>query len=262
MPRFAANLAVMFPEWDFIERFAAAAAAGFPAVECLWPYDHPAAEIAARLRDSDLSLLQLNTPPGDLEAGDLGLAAVPGREAGFKASFGQALTTAQELSAQRIHVMAGVVSEADSAAAEETFRTNLAWALSQLGDGDPDLCIEPINSRDVPGYHLTRADQASRVIADLGHPRLGLQFDFYHAQVMHGDLTATLERHFESIVHVQVSGLPGRHEPDDRQEINHPYLFDLLDRKGYAGWVACEYSPRGSTLGGLKNWASAYGLGG
>ncbi|HUF88105.1 MAG TPA: 2-oxo-tetronate isomerase, partial [Thermohalobaculum sp.] len=239
MPRFAANLTTMFTERPLLERFDAAAAAGFRAVEVLRPYDWPAARLRAALDRAGLELALLNTPPGDWAAGERGLAALPGREAAFRASLARALDYAALLRPARVHVMAGIAS---GEAARAAYRANLAWAAETAGA--QGLTIEPINSRDMPGYHLATSDDAVAVLDAVGAANLGLQLDLYHAQIMEGDLTRRIERLMPRIAHMQIAGVPERHEPD-AGEVNYPHLFALIDRLGYAGFVGCEYRPRG-----------------
>lgn len=245
MPRFAANLTMMFTERPFLERFEAAAAAGFRAVEFLFPYDWPAAEVRAALDAAGLELALFNAPPGDWEAGERGLAALPGREAEFREAFARALDYAAVLRPARLHVMAGLATGPE---ARETYLANLAWAAGAAGA--QRLAIEPINSRDMPGYHLATSEDAVAVLDAVGAGNLGLQLDLYHAQIMEGDLTRRIERLLPRIAHVQIASVPERHEPDEG-EVNYPHLFALLDRLGYAGFVGCEYRPKGRTEDGL-----------
>ncbi len=262
MPRLAANLSLLFTELDLLDRFDAAAGAGFRAVEMQFPYGRPAGEIAGALRAAGLEVVLINLPPGDWEAGERGLAALPGRQAAFRAALDQALDTAAALGCGQLHCMAGLAPPGAALEdCEAVFVENLRWATERAGKQGPRLLIEPINDRDLPGYLLTRPAQARRVIEAVGAPNLFLQFDVYHTQIMGGDLTATLSEHWDLIRHVQISGLPGRHEPDERQEINYPYILGLLDELGYGGWVGCEYRPRAGTLEGLA-WARPYGIGG
>lgn len=245
MPRFAANLTMMFTERPFLERFEAAAAAGFRAVEFLFPYDWPAAEVRSALDAAGLELALFNAPPGDWEAGERGLAALPGREADFRAAFARALDYASVLRPARLHVMAGLAA---GPAAREAYIASLARAAEAAGG--QRLTIEPINSRDMPGYHLATSDDAVGVLEAVWAGNLGLQLDLYHAQIMEGDLTRRIERLMPRIVHVQIAGVPERYEPDEG-EVNYPHLFALLDRLGYDGFVGCEYRPRGRTEEGL-----------
>jgi hydroxypyruvate isomerase len=245
MPRFAANLSMMFTERPFMARFDAAAAAGFEAVEFLFPYAHPAAEIRGALDRNGLALALFNTPPGDWQAGERGLAALAGREAEFHDGIALALDYAAVLRPGRIHVMAGI---AEGAAARAVYIANLTHVAEAAGD--QRLCIEPINSRDMPGYHLNTSTDAVAVLDAVGAANLGLQFDLYHAQIMEGDLTRRLERLMPRIAHIQVAGVPERHEPDTG-EVDLAHLFGVLDRQGYEGFVGCEYRPAGRTEDGL-----------
>lgn len=244
MPRFAANLSMMFTERPFMERFEAAAAAGFDAVEFLFPYEWSAADVRAALDRSGLELALFNAPPGDWAAGERGLAAVPGREQAFRHAFEQALDYVRVLRPACLHVMAGL---AEGRAARATYLRNLAWAAAA---GAQRLTIEPINSRDMPGYHLATSADAESVLRDLAAKNLGLQLDLYHAQIMEGDLTRRIERLLPLISHIQIAGVPDRHEPDEG-EVNHAHLFAVLDALGYEGFVGCEYRPRGRTEDGL-----------
>ena len=245
MLRFAANLSMMFTERPFMERFKAAATAGFEAVEFLFPYEWPAADVRAALDRSGLELSLFNAPPGDWTVGERGLAALPGREQAFRDAFEQALEYARVLRPARLHVMAGL---AEGRAARATYLRNLAWAVEAAGG--QRLTIEPINSRDMPGYHLATTTDAEAVLRSAASDKLGLQLDLYHAQIMEGDLTRRIERLFPLISHIQIAGIPERHEPDEG-ELNYPHLFEVIDRLGYKGFVGCEYRPRGRTEDGL-----------
>jgi hydroxypyruvate isomerase len=259
MPRFAANISTMFTDRPFPDRIEAAAALGFKAVECQFPYVAEAAELKARLAASEVSLVLLNTPPGDFAAGERGLAALPGRQADFEAALDQALAYAGTLACPMIHVMAGV--QPAGASREDclrVFRANLRRAAEACARAGRTALIEPINTRDIPGYLLNTPAEGAALIAELDQPSLKLQFDFYHAQIMTGDLAKSFERHQGITAHVQIAGVPERHEPDIG-EVNYNYLFDLLDRLGYSGWVGCEYFPAGGTEEGL-GWAYRYGI--
>lgn len=245
MPRFAANLSMMFTEYPFLERFAAARAAGFDAVEYLFPYDFEPAEIKSALDAANLTQALFNAPPGDWEAGERGMAAVPGSSPEFQTSIGTALRYAAELKPHRMHVMAG---NAAGKGAQATYVENLRWLTEHAPD--QQFVIEPINTRDMPSYFLNKSDQAVAVIEAVGAPNLQLQFDLYHTQIMEGDLTRRLERLIGYIGHVQIAGVPDRHEPD-QGEFNMTHLFEVLDRVGYDGWVGCEYRPAGRTEDGL-----------
>lgn len=254
MPRFAANLSMMYQEHAFLDRFAAAAADGFRAVEYLFPYEFPAAAITARLRAAGLEQTLFNLPPGDWAAGERGIAALPGREAEFDAGVERALAYACATGCKRLHAMAGLVPSGADAAAKEAMRAayvaNLARAAARLAPAGITLLIEPINPRDMPGYFLNRQTDAHAIVAETGAANLAVQMDFYHCQIVEGDLAKTFERYVGRIGHVQIAGVPARHEPDEG-EVNYPFLFDLLDRLGYAGRVGCEYRPRGATSAGL-----------
>jgi hydroxypyruvate isomerase len=245
MPRFAANLSMMFTERPFLERFDAAAAAGFEAVEFLFPYAFPAAEIREALDRNGLAMALFNAPPGDFEAGERGLASLKGREQEFRDAIALALDYVAVLKPGRLHIMAG---NAEGPEARAIYIDNLAYAAEAAGG--QRLCIEPINSRDMPGYHLNTSTDALTVLDAVGARNLGLQFDLYHAQIMEGDLTRRLERLMPRIAHIQIAGVPDRHEPDIG-EVNFAHLFATIDRLGYDGYVGCEYRPAARTEDGL-----------
>jgi hydroxypyruvate isomerase len=258
MPRLAANLAYLFTEVPLIERFAAAAGAGFRAVELQFPYDHAPASIRTELDRHELTMLGLNTAPGKLESGEFGVAAIPGREREFDALFRQALDYVAAIGGCQIHCLAGKVAPEQRPAAETTFMGNLARAADAAADKNIRLLIEPINPRDRPDYFLTRAEHAADIIAKLARPNVRIQFDFYHAQIVGGDLIRRFEKLLPVIGHVQIAAVPTRHEPDEG-EVNYPEIFAALDRIGYADWISCEYRPRARTIDGLA-WARAYGV--
>lgn len=249
MPVFAANLTMMFNEWPFLDRFDAAAAAGFAAVEYLFPYEAPPEAIAERLVRNDLQQALFNLPPGDWAAGERGIAALPGRFDTLKANVERALDYAEATGARRLHLMAGLADPADSEAATR-YRRSVAYAAERLAEKGIDLLIEPINGRNMPGYFLNDFGAAERLIAELGLANLKLQFDIYHRQIIHGDVTVALGRLLPITGHIQIASVPSRHEPDG-EELNYPYLFAEIDRLGYEGFVGCEYTPRGRTLDGL-----------
>ncbi len=255
MPHFAANLSTLFGEWSFLDRFDAAADAGFEAVEYLFPYDFAPAVLAARLAKNRLVQALFNLPPGNFAAGDRGLAALPDRSSAFETSVQQALAYAQATGAKRLHMMAGVGDPQDPAALK-AYRRAVAFAAEALAKLGIDLLIEPINKRDMPGYFLCDYDLALRLIDELGLANLKLQFDIYHRQILHGDVTMALRSLLPRIGHVQIASVPSRHEPDD-EELSYPFLFAELDRLGYAGFVGCEYFPRAGTLEGL-GWFAPY----
>jgi 2-dehydrotetronate isomerase len=255
MPRFAANLTMMFTEWPFLDRFAAAAQAGFEAVEFLFPYDHAPEEIAARLTRNSLVLVNFNMPPGDWAAGERGLAALAGRQAEFRHGVERALSYARATGAPRIHAMAGLVSPQDAAAAS-LYADNLRHAAGRLAGAGIDLLIEPLNRRDMPGYFLDDFGRAAAFIAEIGLPNLKMQFDIYHRQILHGDVARGLRDMMPVIGHVQIASVPGRHEPDS-EELNFAFVCEELDRLGFAGHVGCEYRPRFDTVAGLS-WFVPY----
>jgi hydroxypyruvate isomerase len=251
MPRFAANLSMMYPEHAFLDRFAAAAADGFTAVEYLFPYEWPAARLAAALADHALQQVLFNAAQGDFAAGERGIAALPGREDEFRTAIERGLEYAAALACPRVHVMAGLAPDAESRAAMgATYVANLAWAAQRAAAAGVDVLIEPINTRDIPGFFLTHSRQALDLIDRVGSDNLYLQYDIYHMQVMEGDLARTIERNLDRIAHIQVADNPGRYEPGTG-EINYPFLYQHLDRIGYAGWVGAEYRPRAGTVEGL-----------
>jgi len=257
MPRFAANLSMMFNEHAFLDRFAAAADAGFEAVEFLFPYEVAATVVAQRLQAAGLQQALFNLPPGDWAAGERGLAALPGRAAEFASALDKALDYAEALACKRLHVMAGIVpAGTDPQACEGTYLDNLTYASARAAEAGITLLIEPINGRDMPGYFLHRLDHARRIIERVNAGNLALQFDFYHTQITHGDLATNFRQYLGITGHVQIAGVPERHEPDVG-EINYRYLFDAIDASGYAGFVGCEYRPRGGTREGLR-WLDAY----
>ncbi len=258
MPRFAANLAYLFTERPLIERFAAAAAAGFRAVELQLPYDHAPSAVRAELDRHGLIMLGINTAPGQAPAGEFGVTAVPGCEREFATLFKQALDYVTAIGGCQIHCLAGKVPPEQRPAAEMTFIRNLIRAADAAQEKNITLLIEPINPRDRPDYFLTRAEQAADIIAKVERPNVRMQFDFYHAQIVGGDLIRRFEKHRPLVGHVQIAAVPSRHEPDEG-EVNYPEIFATLDRLGYGKWVGCEYRPRGRTEDGL-GWAHAYGV--
>ncbi len=256
MPRFAANLSLMFQELPFPRRFAAAAQAGFEAVEFLYPYEFAPGDVADWLQRAGLRNVLFNLPPGDLAGGERGLAALPGREADFRAGLERAIPYARALGTPCLHAMAGIVpAQADPARCADTYAANLGHAARRLAAEGITLLIEPINGRDMPGYFLQRQAQAHGFRARVGEANLKVQLDLYHAQIMEGDLATRIREDLAGIGHIQIAGVPGRHEPD-QGEVHYPYLFDLLDALGYAGWVGCEYRPCGATVAGL-GWLRA-----
>lgn len=251
MPKFAANLSLMYNEHAFLDRFGAAAADGFAGVEFLFPYDFAATEIRARLDEASLTQVLFNAPPGDWAAGERGIAALPGREDEFRHGFDQALEYAGVLGNNRLHVMAGLLQPGQERAHQcEVYLANLAHAARQAASAGVTVLIEPINPRDMPGYFLNRQVEAHAICREVGAANLMVQCDLYHCQIVEGDLARTLRRDMAGIGHIQIAGVPDRHEPDSG-EVNYPYLFDLMDALGYDGWVGCEYRPRAGTSAGL-----------
>jgi len=272
MPRFAANLHYLFTEVPFLERFDCAAEVGFKGVEFQVPYDYLGAELRARLSANALEMVLFDAPMGDWNAGDRGLAAVPGREAEFRASLPRVVEYAQALHCDLVHVMAGVVSGAtDYAQAERTYIGNLRHAAGFLKAYGVRVVIEPINrklgimqggvsytTQGMHGYFLNHTEQARRILEQVASDNLFLHLDLYHMQMLEGHLAETLQANLDLLRHVQIAGVPGRHEPTVG-EIQYPYLFNLLDELGYGGWVGCEYRPLGRTVDGL-GWAERYGI--
>lgn len=257
MPKFAANLSMMFNEWEFLDRFEAAADAGFAAVEYLFPYACDRDEIGGRLQRFGLTQALFNLPPGDWTAGERGLAALPGRSEEFRASVATALDYAATTGVKRLHVMSGI-ADRNAPQAVAHYLDALRFACDAAGPRGIDILIEPINARDMPGYFLNDFNFAAGIIAELGLPNLKLQFDIYHRQIIHGDVMKGLDALMPIIAHVQIASVPMRNEPgtgelDDRRVLNH------LDTLGYAGYVGCEYRPAGATLDGLK-WRKALGF--
>jgi hydroxypyruvate isomerase len=256
MPRFAANLSTLFTELSFLDRFAAAREAGFDAVEFQFPYACEPEWIAGRLARYQLELVLHNFPAGDWAAGERGMACDPRRVGEFQDSVELALDYAEELGVKRLHCMAGKLPpNVPRERAHATFVANLKFAAGHLKTRGIDLLIEPINDYDMPGYFLTGSRQAADIIAECALDNLFLQFDLYHMHRMEGDLGNSIRALLPLIQHMQLADAPGRHEPGTG-EIDFPYLFGLLDELGYAGWIGCEYTPRGDTLSGL-GWRSA-----
>lgn len=251
MPRFAANLSLLFTEVPLIERFGRAARAGFTAVELQFPYSLPAAVIAAELRAHRLELVLHNLPAGDSDAGERGIAVDPSRTAEFREGVALAVDYALALGAPRLNCLAGIAPPGvDDATLRRTLVANLRHAARELRGAGLTLLVEPLNRRDVPGYWLDRSALALDVLDEVGEPNALLQFDCYHAQRSEGELAGTIQRHLARIGHVQVADNPGRHEPGSG-EINYAFVFDWLDRIGYRGYVGCEYIPAAGTEQGL-----------
>jgi len=272
MPRFAANLSMLYNEHDFLDRFAAAQKDGFQAVEYLFPYAFEAQELRQRLNDNGLQQVLFNAPPGNWDGGERGLACLPGRENEFQTGFLKALAYADTLACPRIHVMAGLVPQgADRDTLEKTYIQNIAWAATEAKKAGRDVLIEPINTRDIPGFFLNYQAQAHQIVQHIGASNVKVQMDLYHCQIMEGDLASKIRQYLPTgrVGHFQIAGVPMRHEPD-LGELNHPYLFDVIDEVsaacGWEGWIGCEYRPaRGAvangTHDGLGWFASAMATG-
>ena len=272
MPQFAANLSMMYPELPFLDRFEAAAKDGFKAVEYLFPYAFPAAELAARLKNNGLQQVLFNAPPGGTDAASIdaawanntrGTASLPGREAEFQAGVQLAMTYAEALDCPRIHLMARLLGEGQSRTTNlPTYVANLKWAAAVAANHGRDVLIEPINTRDIPGFFLNRQDHAHEIIGAVGATNLKVQMDLYHLQIVEGDVAMKIRQYLPTgrVGHFQIAGVPERHEPDIG-ELNYAYLFDVIDEVsaacGWQGWVGCEYKPK---RGGQPNGTSG-GLG-
>ena len=246
---------MMFNEWPFLDRFAAAADAGFKAVEYLFPYDFPPDAIAERLRKHGLTQALFNLPPGDFAKGERGIASHPGRFEELASGVVQALDYAKATGVKRLHLMAGLADRHDPAA-EDAYRKAVAFTAGQLADHGIELMLEPINGRDMPGYFLNDFDFAVRLIEEMALPNLKLQYDVYHRQIMHGDILMSLRAMIPMIGHVQIAGVPDRNEPC-ACEINYSQIFAELEKIGYSGFVGCEYRPKAATVDGLK-WFQPY----
>jgi hydroxypyruvate isomerase len=257
MPKLAANLSTLFPQMDFLGRFAAAADAGFSAVEYQYPYAWKPEELASRARAAGVEVVLHNMPRGDPQRGEHGTACLPGREARFRDDLEIAVRYARAAGCRRVHCMAGIAPpDADHASLHATYVSNLKYAAQRLADEGMQLLIEPLSERTVAGYFLTGSAQAARTLDEVAAPNAFIQYDLFHMQIMEGNLAATLERLLPRIGHMQLADVPGRHEPGTG-EINFTFLLAHIDRIGYSGWMGCEYNPQGDTLEGLK-WAKPY----
>ena len=260
MPRFAANLSMMYTEHPFTDRFAAAAADGFRGVEYLFPYAVPRTELAQRLADTGLEQVLFNAPPGNFEAGERGLACLSERQPEFRRGLlEQAIPYALALKCPRIHVMAGLMpAGVERASLRAVYMDNLAWAAREASFAGLDVLIEPINTRDIPGYLLNRQDEAHAIVSEIGAVNLKVQMDLYHCQIVEGDVAMKLRQYLPTgrVGHIQIAGVPDRHEPD-LGELHHPYLFSVLDELGWNGFIGCEYRPRAGTSAGL-GWMTPY----
>lgn len=251
MPKFAANLSLLFNELPFLDRFEAAAAAGFEAVEFLFPYEFDADDIRARLKANGLRQVLFNLPAGNWAAGERGLAIYPNLVSEFRDCVARAAKYATALGCTQLHCLAGIAPVGgDIRAMRKTYVENLRYAAQRFADDGITLLIEAINTRDIPGYFLDTTAKAADIVESVGAENLRLQYDVYHMQIMEGDLTPTIDKYFKIISHIQIADTPGRNEPGTG-EINYPFIFDHLDRVGYQGWVGCEYRPRASTSDSL-----------
>jgi hydroxypyruvate isomerase len=258
MPKFAANLTMLFNEVPFLERFALARKAGFDAVEFQFPYAWPAAEIRRRLDEHGLAPVLHNLPAGNWDAGERGIACLPGRTAEFRAGVARAIEYAHALGVGQLNCLAGKApAGADDAVLRKTLVENLKFAAAQLGRAGLKLLVEPINRYDIPGFFLNRSDQALALLDEVGAANACLQYDIYHMQRSEGELAATMHKHLARIAHIQLADNPGRNEPGTG-EINYAFLFAHLDRIGYAGWIGCEYKPATNTEAGL-GWRQRLG---
>lgn len=252
MPKFAANLTMQFNEVAFIDRFGAAAQAGYEAVEFLFPYEQEADALAEALQKNDLKNVLFNMPPGNWAGGERGIAALPGREEEFQDNVHLALKYAKALGTPNLHAMAGIVgADADPAACRAAYVANLRYAAAECASHGITVLIEPINTRDMPGYFLSIQAQAHAIREAVGAGNLKVQMDLYHAQIMEGDLSTKIREYLPHVGHIQIAGVPTRNEPDVG-EVSYPYLYRLLDELGYDGWIGCEYRPAGSTVEGLE----------
>jgi len=261
MPKFAANLTMLFTEQPFLDRFEAAAKAGFSAVEFLFPYAYPADEIKSRLQRHDLKLVLHNLPAGDWDAGERGIACLPDRIDEFRDGVHSAINVATALGVPQLNCLAGKVpiaarNGADDRSLRKTFVDNLRYAAAELKKANLKLLIEPINTFDIPGFYLSRSAQALSILDEVGADNAYLQYDIYHAQRMEGEIAATIEKHLPRIGHIQLADNPGRHEPGTG-ELNWAFLFGHIDRLGYSGHIGCEYRPAQTTELGL-DWIQRY----
>lgn len=257
MPKFAANLSMLYGEVDFLERFAQAAEDGFKGVEYMFPYDYAKEELAERLERHGLTQVLHNLPAGDWAGGERGIAVLPERVGEFQDGVGKAVDYATALGCKQVNCLAGIAPSAvDPDQVRETLVSNLRFAAEKLEAAGIRLLVEAVNTRDIPGFYVCGTEQTLDLIEAAGSRNLAVQYDIYHMQIMQGDLAPTLERHLARIAHLQLADNPGRHEPGTG-EINFPFLFDFIDRLGYSGWIGCEYKPRTTTREGL-GWVKPY----
>ncbi len=257
MPRFCANLTMLFGEVDFPERFAKAAAAGFKGVECQFPYAWPKGQIADKIRQFDLRLVLHNLPPGDWSKGERGIACLPGRENEFQEGVGKAIEYAKALNCPQVNCLAGLTPAGVPAErVHQTLLANLRFGAAALAKEGIRLLVEALNDKDVPGFSLVRTSEVLALIEEVGHPNVYVQYDVYHMQIMEGNLTKTIQENLDRIAHIQIADNPGRNEPGTG-EIHYPNLFKAIDAAGYKGWIGCEYRPAGKTEEGL-GWMEPY----
>jgi hydroxypyruvate isomerase len=256
MPNFAANLTMLFNELPFLERFAAAAQAGFKAVEFMFPYDFEPAAINDALHANHLTLVLHNLPAGNWAGGERGIACAPTRIPEFRDGVAKAISYATALNCPQLNCLAGIVPPENGTIARTTLIENLSFAAATLQKAGLNLLLEPVNTQDIPGFFVNRSAQALAIINEVAAPNLKLQYDIYHSQIMEGNLARTIEANLAQIGHIQLADNPGRHEPGTG-EINYHYLFKKLDELGYAGWVGCEYKPKAATTDGF-GWLAAH----
>lgn len=250
---------MLFPEYDLVDRIVMAGRCGFRGVEVAFPYDGPPTLLCEALERQDVEMVLINAPPGHFELGERGIAALPGRETEFQDSIGRALEVASELACRRLHVMAGIALPGVALDRHiETFVANIQWAAARAEERGVRLLLEPINRRTMPGYVLSTLETAQEVLQRVGHGNVSLQFDIFHMQIMGGDLLKRFEQALPSIAHVQIAGVPDRHEPSD-SEVDFTYVLRRMDELGYQEWIGCEYVPRRTTVEGLA-WAAPYGI--
>jgi len=258
MPKFAANLSMMFNEVPFPQRFAAAAMAGFTAVEFLFPFDYKPEEVAGWLKENKLENVLFNMPPGNWAGGERGLTSLPDRVEEFRAGVATTIKYAKAMGTPRVHAMAGnFPAGGDRAKHRAVYVENLRYAAREVAKHNLMLVIEPINKRDMPAFFLNYQAEGHAIREEVGEPNLKVQMDFYHTQVQEGDVAMKLRKYFDNIGHIQVASVPDRNEPDDG-ELNYPYLFRLLDELKFQGWVGCEYRPKAGTVEGL-GWLKPFG---
>lgn len=257
MPKFAANLTMLYNELDFMDRFDAAAKAGFRGVEYLFPYPYDKNQLAEKLKKNNLTQVLHNLPAGDWAKGERGIAVLPDRVGEFQDGVGKAIEYATALGCKQVNCLSGIApSGAAPEKVRETFVSNLKFAADKLKGAGVKLLIEACNTRDIPGFYLNRSSQAFSIMDEVGSDNLAFQYDIYHMQIMEGDLTPTIERNLKRIDHMQLADNPGRNEPGTG-EINYEFVFNFIDRIGYKGWIGCEYKPKADTVGGLS-WFSKY----